>query len=436
MSGSDEGYAGSLNETTIIEQQQQYPTDVSTAADSIEDYLNNLNFNINYNVNNDLAFYIHDLVIDYGGDLSLFDFYDDEEDCDGTNYERTCNSEIKNDEFYEDFIDITAYLYEIDLNSDYVQILNEPDGPIDDMLTFANRYEACNLRVFTEQLEEYQRLLKLEQDQMSSMQDMFAYVDYIPEFVPYGTGVNDELDETLCNHPVIDQHHHYYGTGDIFENVYNDYNNDLMGDCGDSIDGLETISSDADSLSGGRMQIPRYTKSTRDQQFRKPCVYMLNDGQCLRADCRFAHDLHNITCKYWLEGECLKGDACEFLHGYPTIATQASTPADNADSVTSSSSSSFTFQYSSKLKKAQQHEQQQKKKIKDFNLDTQDFPELATVVASTVNNVEPDTNNENSGEQVTKPKTANKKSRKFKENILVSLSLPALQNSSRKKHII
>jgi hypothetical protein len=88
------------------------------------------------------------------------------------------------------------------------------------------------------------------------------------------------------------------------------------------------------------------------------------------------------------------------------------------------------------LKKAQQHEQQQKKKIKDFNLDTQDFPELATVVASTVNNVEPDTNNENSGEQVTKPKAANKKSRKFKENILVSLSLPALQNSSRKKHII
>ena len=49
---------------------------------------------------------------------------------------------------------------------------------------------------------------------------------------------------------------------------------------------------------------------------RKPCVYMLNEGRCMRADCRFAHDLKQITCKYWLDGECLKGDNCEFSHEY------------------------------------------------------------------------------------------------------------------------
>ena len=36
----------------------------------------------------------------------------------------------------------------------------------------------------------------------------------------------------------------------------------------------------------------------------------------MRADCRFAHDLKQITCKYWLDGECLKGDNCEFSHEY------------------------------------------------------------------------------------------------------------------------
>ena len=49
---------------------------------------------------------------------------------------------------------------------------------------------------------------------------------------------------------------------------------------------------------------------------RKPCVYMLNEGRCARSDCRFVHDLKSITCKYWLDGECLKGDACEFLHDH------------------------------------------------------------------------------------------------------------------------
>jgi hypothetical protein len=59
---------------------------------------------------------------------------------------------------------------------------------------------------------------------------------------------------------------------------------------------------------------------------RKPCVYMLNEGRCARADCRFVHDLKTIVCKYWLEGECLKGETCEFAHEY------VQTPTNDDDS--------------------------------------------------------------------------------------------------------
>jgi hypothetical protein len=47
---------------------------------------------------------------------------------------------------------------------------------------------------------------------------------------------------------------------------------------------------------------------------KKPCVYILNEGRCMRSDCRFVHDLKTITCKYWLEGDCIKDENCEFAH--------------------------------------------------------------------------------------------------------------------------
>ncbi|KAI4247737.1 MAG: hypothetical protein L6R40_001323 [Gallowayella cf. fulva] len=44
------------------------------------------------------------------------------------------------------------------------------------------------------------------------------------------------------------------------------------------------------------------------------CKYFLSGGRCMRADCRFSHDLSGHICKYWLMGNCLAGDSCIFSH--------------------------------------------------------------------------------------------------------------------------
>lgn len=46
------------------------------------------------------------------------------------------------------------------------------------------------------------------------------------------------------------------------------------------------------------------------------CRYYLA-GECLRADCRFSHDLERALCRFWLRGTCAKQDQCEFLHQLP-----------------------------------------------------------------------------------------------------------------------
>jgi hypothetical protein len=44
------------------------------------------------------------------------------------------------------------------------------------------------------------------------------------------------------------------------------------------------------------------------------CKFYMSTGQCLRADCRFSHDLSNHLCKYWVMGNCLAGETCIFSH--------------------------------------------------------------------------------------------------------------------------
>lgn len=87
---------------------------------------------------------------------------------------------------------------------------------------------------------------------------------------------------------------------------------------------------------------------------RKPCVYMLNEGRCMRADCRFAHDLKQITCKYWIDGECLKGENCEFLHEM----LEETTPQPLSSKAAKKAPKALVV------------------KKKDFKLDTEEFPAL------------------------------------------------------------
>ncbi|KAF9141765.1 hypothetical protein BGX30_004180 [Mortierella sp. GBA39] len=47
------------------------------------------------------------------------------------------------------------------------------------------------------------------------------------------------------------------------------------------------------------------------------CRHFLQ-GNCFRRDCWFSHDLDSMICKFWLKGQCLKGDTCEFTHHLET----------------------------------------------------------------------------------------------------------------------
>ncbi|KLU82058.1 CCCH zinc finger and SMR domain-containing protein [Magnaporthiopsis poae ATCC 64411] len=65
----------------------------------------------------------------------------------------------------------------------------------------------------------------------------------------------------------------------------------------------------------GKSMTPDIRPSTpADQRSGVICKFFLAQGQCLRADCRFSHDLSNHVCKYWVAGNCLAGATCIFSH--------------------------------------------------------------------------------------------------------------------------
>lgn len=61
---------------------------------------------------------------------------------------------------------------------------------------------------------------------------------------------------------------------------------------------------------------PRYVNGRPVQGGNRVCRYFVA-GECLRADCRFSHDLERALCRFWLRGTCAKGELCEFLHHLP-----------------------------------------------------------------------------------------------------------------------
>ncbi|PYH89378.1 hypothetical protein BO71DRAFT_109922 [Aspergillus ellipticus CBS 707.79] len=67
------------------------------------------------------------------------------------------------------------------------------------------------------------------------------------------------------------------------------------------------------------MEPPKATFSPSHSRSPVVCKYWLSTGQCLRADCRFSHDLTNHLCKYWVMGNCLAGGGCPFSHDPSTL---------------------------------------------------------------------------------------------------------------------
>ncbi|KAF4593252.1 hypothetical protein EYR38_008966 [Pleurotus pulmonarius] len=60
----------------------------------------------------------------------------------------------------------------------------------------------------------------------------------------------------------------------------------------------------------------RYVNGRPVQGGNRVCRYFVA-GECLRADCRFSHDLERALCRFWLRGTCAKNESCEFLHHLP-----------------------------------------------------------------------------------------------------------------------
>ncbi|KAJ7623435.1 hypothetical protein FB45DRAFT_925668 [Roridomyces roridus] len=71
---------------------------------------------------------------------------------------------------------------------------------------------------------------------------------------------------------------------------------------------------------------PRYVNGRPAQGGNRVCRYFVA-GECLRADCRFSHDLERALCRFWLRGTCAKNENCEFLHHLPKDVDMSSLSA-------------------------------------------------------------------------------------------------------------
>ncbi|KAF7370823.1 hypothetical protein MSAN_00715900 [Mycena sanguinolenta] len=71
---------------------------------------------------------------------------------------------------------------------------------------------------------------------------------------------------------------------------------------------------------------PRYVNGRPAPGGNRVCRYFVA-GECLRADCRFSHDLERALCRFWLRGTCAKQDNCEFLHHLPKDVDMSSLSA-------------------------------------------------------------------------------------------------------------
>jgi hypothetical protein len=69
---------------------------------------------------------------------------------------------------------------------------------------------------------------------------------------------------------------------------------------GQSMDGSSApiqVPENSNILIGKAMEVPRPVTPAGQQRSSVVCRFWLSTGQCLRADCRFSHDLSNHICK-------------------------------------------------------------------------------------------------------------------------------------------
>ncbi|PQE27222.1 hypothetical protein CJF32_00000169 [Rutstroemia sp. NJR-2017a WRK4] len=88
----------------------------------------------------------------------------------------------------------------------------------------------------------------------------------------------------------------------------------MDGQSGDATTQAQTDEAKAVLIGKSMASEPRPITPAGQQRSGVVCRFWLSTGQCLRADCRFSHDLSNHICKYWVMGNCLAGDTCIFSH--------------------------------------------------------------------------------------------------------------------------
>lgn len=90
-----------------------------------------------------------------------------------------------------------------------------------------------------------------------------------------------------------------YLDDEFFEEIYGSFDS-------------KTSENVATSAGGGksRRHSRRRRRNSQKQphvQRRRPCSFFV-EGECRRPDCKFSHDLGSITCRFWIESSCFKGE--------------------------------------------------------------------------------------------------------------------------------
>jgi len=74
-----------------------------------------------------------------------------------------------------------------------------------------------------------------------------------------------------------------------------------------------------------------------DKKNKTLCSFFIKNGTCLRADCKFSHDIDSRVCSFWLKGNCLAGESCLFKHGFDLSNAPLTPPTFSATPVASGS---------------------------------------------------------------------------------------------------